>query len=93
MSVLGLEQRQERGSGGRRRRDGVVDGVPAADARADRVDLHDDLPLGVDFRVREVGAEHQQEVAAVERDRAAGLPISPDWPTWKGLSRPGLPWP
>ena len=38
--------------------------------------------------VGEVGAEHQQHVAARRtRGAAAGLPIRPVWPTWNGLSR------
>ena len=60
--------------------DGVVDRVPTADVLADGVDLHDDLPGRVELLVGEVGADHEQQVAAVERDRAgvvaqqAGLP-------------------
>src|SRR5581483_3888754 len=46
----------------------VIDLRTPADVAPDAVDLDDGLPLRVEVLVREVGAQHQQYVAVIERD-------------------------
>lgn len=82
-----LLRAQQWGHTGKRRR-GVPDQAeadvrPPADVLRPRLDLHHRLALGIPVPVREVGADHDQQIAVLHREVRSGVADQPTLPDLK----------